>query len=97
MKKNASAPDSDGAIVDALDQIREELRSLRDVLDEIRSEFEWANRNRSDSLVEMACRITSMSLDAAASDWAQRLNRFSADSLCTEDHQQPTGEQAQLF
>ncbi len=91
------SPSPDDLVADALDRLRDELKVLRDVLDEIRSEFEWANRNRSDSLVEMACRITSMSLDAAASDCAQRLNRFSADSLCTEDHQQPTGEQAQLF
>ena len=41
---------ADDAVAEALGQLRDELAVVRQVLDEIRSELQWANRNRGDSL-----------------------------------------------
>ncbi len=40
---------ADDPVAEALGQLREELTVVRQVLDEIRSELQWANRNRGDS------------------------------------------------
>ena len=40
---------ADDAVAEALGQLRDELAVVRQVLDEIRSELQWANRNRDDS------------------------------------------------
>ena len=40
---------ADDAAAEALGQLRDELAVVRQVLDEIRSELQWANRNRGDS------------------------------------------------
>ena len=98
MKRSAAHSDPD-AIVDALDRLREELAVIRDVLDEIRSELQWANQNGGESGVAAwsARRITSMPLDPAAPDWTERLNRFSAAEMSAENSAPPTAEQGQLF
>lgn len=98
MKRSAFHSDSD-AIVDALDRLREELCVLRDVLDDVRGELQWANQNRGDSAVPVwsARRITSMPLDPTASDWAERLNRVSVTETPSENSAPPTAEQGQLF
>lgn len=90
-----SEPD---AVAEALDRLSDELTVLRDVLDEIRSELQWANRNREDGPWKPApVHITSMPRDPTAPDWAERLNRFSAADLPGEDSELPTAEQGHLF
>lgn len=77
--------DSQDAIAQVLDRLREELTMVRQVLDEIQDELQWANRNRDCNWpVSAPFRITSMPLDPAAPDWAERLNRYSAADLPAE-------------
>ena len=62
-------------------QLYEERKVVRLVQDGILCEIEWANRNRSSEPPEPLRfrRITSMSANAAASDWPVRVNRFQAE------------------
>lgn len=97
MKHRTKEFDPD-TIAEALDRLSDELTVLRDVLDEIRSELQWANRNRDDGPWKPApVHITSMPRDPTAPDWAERLNRFSAADLPGEDSELPTAEQGHLF
>ena len=68
-------------IANALGQLCEELKVVRQVLDEILCEIQWANRNRSFEPPEPPRfrRITSISADAAASDWPVHVNRYQAE------------------
>ncbi len=99
MTRSRSQTKSDDSIADSLDLLREELAVVRQVLDEIREELEWANRNRSepDPAPLMPRRITSMPLDPCAPDWAERLNRFSAADLTIETAEPASKQQGQLF
>ena len=59
---------------DDLDSLRDEVRLLRQVLDEIREELSWANNNAPDlphstGALSAYDRITSMSADPAARDF----------------------------
>jgi hypothetical protein len=48
MTRRRTPTDSDESIAAALDRLREELAVVRQVLDEIREELEWSNRNPPD-------------------------------------------------
>ncbi len=55
---------------DDIASLRDEIRLLRQILDELREEFSWANNNAIDLPPEVRpVRITSMSLDATARDF----------------------------
>jgi hypothetical protein len=99
MTRIRSHTDSEDSIVAALDRLREELTVVRQVLDEIREEMEWANRNprESDQLPMMPRRITSMPLDPCAPDWAERVNRYSAADLPVELRDPTPPQQGELF
>lgn len=99
MTNTRSRTESADSIADSLDRLREELAVVRQVLDEIREELEWANRNRGepDSTPMMPRRITSMPLDPCAPDWAERLNRFSAADLPIEPAEPSAKQQGELF
>lgn len=83
MTRKRSPTDSEDSIADALDRLREELTVVRQVLDEIQQELEWANRNSPDREPVAATyrRITSFPLDPCAPDWAERVNKYSAADL----------------
>jgi len=97
--KRRQNPDCDDPVAEALDRLTEELAVARQVLDDIYSELQWANRNRPDGEIRTGSvrRITSMPLDPTASDWAERVNRYSADDLPGEDPEPPPAEPGQLF
>ncbi len=99
MKRTDSPVDSTDAIAQVLDRLREELAILREVLDEIRDELQWANRNRDLDQAPASAprRITSMPLDPAAADWAERLNRYSAADLPDKDDVRIAPERGRLF
>lgn len=65
---------TDSPLSSEIAALRDELRALRQVLDEIREELSWANNNALDLLRESGGhwpypRITSMSADPAARDF----------------------------
>ena len=88
-RRNTSPPDAD-AVAETLDRVAEELAVLLEVIDEIRSEPQWANRNRpdNDEPVGMTRRITSMPLDPVAPDSAVRPNPSSTN--CGYSHRSHT-------
>ena len=51
-------------LADAVERLTDELRVVRDVLDELREQVQWASRNP-----EPRVRITSLSLDPCAKDF----------------------------
>lgn len=71
-KKNTPARQKDDALVDVLQNLTQELRVLRDVLDEIREQVSWGLRNdgfrRDECLV-----LKQMGRDATAHDWGEKL------------------------
>jgi len=97
MTKARSRVDSDVPLAAALDRLREELAVVREILDEIRDELKWANRNQGDTdrCPTMPLRITSMPLDPAALDW--EINRFTAADLPVEIRDPTPRQQGELF
>lgn len=49
MRHGSRIAAEDDLVAETLGQLRDELAVVRQVLDEIRSELQWANRNRDDS------------------------------------------------
>ena len=71
-------------IRDELAAIRDEVRVLREVLDEVREELSWSNRNAEDlpagtGAVPVFRRITSMSADPTARDF--RINHVPEETI----------------
>ena len=99
MKRTASHADSADAIAQVLGRLCEELAVVREVLDEIRDELQWANRNRDgDHGPTLAPRrITTMPLDHAEPDWAEGLDRHSPDDLPAEEDIRISRQQGELF
>jgi hypothetical protein len=99
MTRSRSHTDSEDSIAAALDRLREELAVVRQVLDEIQQELEWANRNSPDREQVAATyrRITSMPLDPCAPDWAERVNQYSAADLPADVRDPTPRQQGQLF
>jgi len=97
MTKARSRVDSDVPLAAALDRLREELAVVREILDEIRDELQWANRNQGETerCSLMPLRITSMPLDPAALDW--EINRFTAADLPAEVRDPTPRQQGELF
>ena len=76
----------------------EEVGALRDEIAELRELYQWAvNNSRHETWRPF--QLTSMPLDAAAPDFAERLNRFTADDLSREAEPEPSParQQATLF
>ena len=84
-KASRSRPGSDteDPIVAALDRMTEEVRVLRQVIDELREEIQWAARNVvGEPLPRLPTRrITSMPLDPTCDDFAERLNALTPADL----------------
>jgi hypothetical protein len=49
MRHGSRIAAEDDPVAETLGQLRDELAVVRQVLDELRSELQWANRNRGDS------------------------------------------------
>jgi hypothetical protein len=74
----------------------EEVGALRDAIDELRELYQWAlNNHRLDATSPF--RLTSMPLDAAAPDYAERLNRYSAADLPSERPHPDASRQSTLW
>jgi hypothetical protein len=99
MTSRTSKTTSEDSLAETLYRLREELAVIRQVLDEIAGELQWANRNREPSVDAAGSfrRITSMPLDPSAQDWAERINQFSADDLPCADMPPTPYQSGRLF
>ena len=99
MSRIRSHTDSEDSIAAALDRLREELTVVRQVLDEIREELEWANQNRgeTDHFATTPRTVTSLPLDPAAPHSAEQVNHFSATDVPAELHDPNLKQRGQLF
>lgn len=80
MNRPSRSTDANEDLIDALENVAAQLGLIRQVLDEIFTELQWANQNPrdADDSAGAVRRITSMPFDPTAPDWAARLNRFTA-------------------
>lgn len=81
--RTKSGPESDTTIAAAIDRLTEEVRVLRQAVDELRQEVQWGVRNALDPPHERppVRRITSMPLDPCAEDFAERVNALAPADL----------------
>jgi hypothetical protein len=98
MRRRNSHDSADDSVAAALDRLREELAVVRQVLDEIHDELQWANRSypADEGAAPPYRRITSMPLDPTVPDWAEQLNRYSPADLPIDDPA-PACDQGRLF
>lgn len=79
------SPEQVDDLIEAVGELKDELRVLRESIDELRTELEWAMRNGwSPSSVWR--HITSFPADPALSDreWADQVNRLTPEDLPPE-------------
>jgi hypothetical protein len=79
----------------AVERLAEEVRVLRDALDDFGADFRWAARN--DKLGGPMFVLTSMPSDPAAPDWAERLNRLTASDVPAHNSPVQPRRQAALW
>lgn len=70
--RKTDSPTGDNDVVEVLHLLTEEVRVLRDVLDEIREEMSWSIRNNSDRRNECTV-LKQMGRDPTADDWGEHL------------------------
>jgi hypothetical protein len=85
-----SAPRSDSEnhlarLVETMERIEQELHVLREAIDEVREEFVWAVRNDKLRFPPVPVPVTSMPINPLASDFAERVNRFTPEDLPPEE------------
>lgn len=68
-------------LIEAVETVGNQLEVLRQVLDEVREEFQWAVRNGQLVSPPSITHVTSMPRDPCAPDWAERLNRLTPEDL----------------
>jgi hypothetical protein len=70
----------------AIETLSEEVRVLRDAIDELRDEFTWAVRNREPPPpVSPFVPLTSLPRDPLAADFGERINRVGAQDVLADD------------
>ena len=83
MAKRTAIPEITGQHVEALtievENLKDEVRVLRDVMDEIREDLEWLVRNLRIVDAPRPLQLTSMPLDPTADDFHLRINEISDD------------------
>ena len=81
--EDTAAADNRQQLLDALGTLAEEVRVLREAVDELREEVRYGVRNLldPDTSAGQPRRITSMPADPVAPDFADRVNRFRPEDL----------------
>jgi len=81
----SEAPDAERIerLIDAVETVADQIEVLRNVIDEIREEFQWAVRNK--RLAPHVVHVTSMAKDPLDPQWAAKLNRLTPADLSAED------------
>lgn len=82
-----SEADGHEELLDAVQALADEVRVLRQALDEFREEVQYAVRNliETPGALQHARPLTSMPIDPAAPDFAARVNRFTPADLPPEE------------
>jgi hypothetical protein len=74
----------DSALIESIDSLQQEIRVLRDAVDELRIELQYVVRNPQEvgdiDPIERL-RVTSLPLDPAASDFGERVNAVSEQAV----------------
>jgi|ERR1051326_9179232 hypothetical protein len=78
-------------LIDAVEHVGEELATLRQVIDEIREEFQWAVRNEKLPPTHIV-HITSMPVDPCDPEFGKKVNRISQADI---DRQNAEGKPVQ--
>lgn len=84
---NPTNDDRGDQLLEAVNQLADEVRVLVTALDEIREELQWANRNVGDPPLSKGprFRLTSMPLDPGTLDWQlNRVDQGTVDQLRSE-------------
>ena len=70
-------------LIEAVGELRDEVRVLREAIDEFRELYDWAVRNAAphDDVPRHIVHVTSMPADPLAPDFGERVNRFTAKDL----------------
>lgn len=92
-------------LVEALGEVKtltQEVRVLRDAIDDARQELEWIARNLPRPAWTPTPQLTSFPKDALAPDFHERVNRYRAEDLPPAESPSPpsassSGETGQLF
>ena len=83
MAKRTATPEITGQHIEALtievENLKDEVRVLRDVMDEIREDLEWLVRNLRIADDPRPLQLKSFPLDPTADDFHQRINEVSDD------------------
>jgi hypothetical protein len=96
MPRHAREAVDEDQLLATIRELSQEVRVLREAVDELREELQWSNRNPlphnppSSRFV-----LTSMPLDPAAEDW--EINRLTANDLPEEHSQNAPRSQTSLF
>jgi hypothetical protein len=82
-----SEADGHEELLDAVQALTDEVRVLRHAVDELREEIQYAVRNLIDmpEVMQHARPLTSMPIDPAAPDFAERVNRLTPADLPPEE------------
>ncbi len=79
-------------LTDALDRLADEVRVVRDILDETREDLSWLSRNGLPHRPTVHTQLVRMAADPLASDWNERLE-FRKFSLGDSSNSQIASEQ----
>lgn len=71
----------------AVESLCDEVRVLREAIDELREEYTWAVRNHRLGSAPLVVHVTSMPADPLADDFGERLNRLKPKDLPPESAQ----------
>jgi hypothetical protein len=82
-------------LAEILRELRDEVRVLRQVVDELREECQWANRNSEPLPLPPRFHLTSMPLDPTSDDW--EINRLKPEDLPDSDCLPETRHQNRHF
>ncbi len=97
--RTRSLAESEDLIADVLERLREELSVVRQRLDEIQDELEWAIQNYgvTEHVTATPRRITSLPLDPCSPHRAEQVNRVSAAELPAESRDPTPKRRGRLF
>ena len=89
--RKAAAPEQNDDLVDAVRDLTAEVRVLRDAIDELREEVQYAANNLFDPREPPLPhrRITSMPKDPLADDFGERINAYTPEDLPTDAPDEP--------
>lgn len=76
-------------------ELRDQVRLLRQAVDELREECQWANRNSEPLMLPQPFRLTSMPLDPTSDDW--EINRLQPEDLPENKCSPQARHQSRLF